>query len=604
MAGSEIQSESHFRFNSVTLDATAPSGVDPVASPASFVDFTEYQERLWLSGPAGLYGFDRNGDLVAKYRPGMELPPVELGGISAGLDGGPRLFIATHGEGLLEFDGRSIRGIRPEDAGARMVTCVLALQTGRVIFGTEKRGALVFDGQTIAPISTALAAAHITALAGTEGDLWIGTLAGGVWHSHAGQLDHFNAPSDLPDLQVLSLASQGDSAWVGTPLGVVEFRDGKRTRALAGGYFARSLDVNGDGLRVGTEDEGVFEVALTADRRSRQAESAGTLSAAVQRVRSVGKDVLALTPEGLFASRGAAWNRTISGPGAVLSDRNIAALAQDSAGRLWVGYFDRGLDIVDGTLDRVTHHEDQRVFCVNRIVASSDQQRIAVATANGLVMFDSGGTPRQVLGREQGLLADHVTDVAFSGSTIIAATSAGISFIDRDGIRSLYAFQGLVNNHVYTIGMDGGRVLAGTLGGLSVIQDRSVLASYTTANSHLRHNWITALEKVDGEWFAGTYGSGVQALDAAPNGTAEWRGFPDLPKGMIVNPNALAASATRVYAGSLGDGLFVYDRAQKRWSRARVGLPSLNVTALTTANGYLYAGTDNGLVRMREEVVR
>jgi len=142
------------------------------------------------------------------------------------------------------------------------------------------------------------------------------------------------------------------------------------------------------------------------------------------------------------------------------------------------------------------------------------------------------------------------------------------------------------------------------LGGLSVIQGRWVLASYTTANSHLRHNWITALEKVDGEWFAGTYGSGVQALDAAPNGTAEWRGFPDLPKGMIVNPNALAASATRVYAGSLGDGLFVYDRAQKRWSRARVGLPSLNVTALTTANGYLYAGTDNGLVRMREEVVR
>jgi len=30
-------------------------------------------------------------------------------------------------------------------------------------------------------------------------------------------------------------------------------------------------------------------------------------------------------------------------------------------------------------------------------------------------------------------------------------------------------------------------------------------------------------------------------------------------------------------------------------------LPSLNVTALTEGNGYLYIGTDNGLVRIPEE---
>ena len=80
-----------------------------------------------MSGPAGLYGWDRNGALSARYRPGLELPPVELAGMSPGLDEGPKLFVATHGEGLLEFDGRAIRNIRPADAAARMVTCVLAL---------------------------------------------------------------------------------------------------------------------------------------------------------------------------------------------------------------------------------------------------------------------------------------------------------------------------------------------------------------------------------------------------------------------------------------------------------------------------------------------
>ena len=474
-----------------------------------------------------------------------------------------------------------------------------------MIFGTEKRGALVFDGRTIAPFNASLAAGHITALAGTEGDLWIGTLADGVWHSHAGQLDRFNAPDALPDRQVLSLASQGDAAWIGTPLGVVEFRSGKRTRVLAGGYFARSLDADGDILRVGTEDEGVFELPLAGDNRSLGTDSAEPLAGTVERVRPLEGGVFALTSEGLFAkrgtARGGAWARAVSNPGAILSDRNIAAVAPDASGRLWVGYFDRGLDILAGSFDRVTHREDEHVFCVNRVVPAPDGQRVAVATANGLVIFDSSGTVRQVLGHAQGLIADHVTDVVFSGSTMIAATPAGVSFVAPDGIRSVYAFQGLVNNHVYTIAADGNnRLLVGTLGGLSMLDDWMVRTSYTTANSLLRHNWITALAKVDGEWFAGTYGAAVQVLDAS----AEWHSFPDLPKGLVVNPNALAVSATRVYAGSLADGLYVYERARKRWSRAVVGLPSLNVTAIAVAGGYLYAGTDNGLVRISEEMVR
>ena len=35
--------------------------------------------------------------------------------------------------------------------------------------------------------------------------------------------------------------------------------------------------------------------------------------------------------------------------------------------------------------------------------------------------------------------------------------------------------------------------------------------------------------------------------------------------------------------------------------RSTHGLPSANVTALAAANGYLYVGTDNGLVRVQEE---
>jgi ligand-binding sensor domain-containing protein len=256
--------------------------------------------------------------------------------------------------------------------------------------------------------------------------------------------------------------------------------------------------------------------------------------------------------------------------------------------------------VLDAQLEGATHHEDDTLFCVNRIVTDEQRNRTAVATANGLVLFDAAGEPRQVMGRKDGLLSDHVTDVAFRERGMVVATPAGLSFVDGAGVRSLYVFHGLVNNHVYTVAARGSQIVAGTLGGVSVLNDDIVRANYTTANSHLRHNWITALLRVGDEWFAGTYGAGVLRLDE--NG--EWHAFPDLKDAFVVNPNAMIESGGQVYAGSLDRGLFIFDRSSGRWKSTLMGLPSKNVTALAAGGGYLYAGTDNGLVRIPEGALR
>ena len=63
----------------------------------------------------------------------------------------------------------------------------------------------------------------------------------------------------------------------------------------------------------------------------------------------------------------------------------------------------------------------------------------------------------------------------------------------------------------------------------------------------------------------------------------------------------MLATDRAVYAGTLGQGLAIYNRSSGRWRLHTGGLPSLNVTALASSNGYLYAGADNGLVRIREK---
>src|SRR5260370_30669235 len=145
--------------------------------------------------------------------------------------------------------------------------------------------------------------------------------------------------------------------------------------------------------------------------------------------------------------------------------------------------------------------------------------------------------------------------------------------MDPGGCRSMYAFHGLVNNDAYALGASPGKLLVGTLGGMSILESGIVKASYTTSNSGLQQNWITAIVPVGEDWFIGTYGAGV--VQFTRDGTCQT--FPTLPAGIEVNPNAMAASKDRVFAGTLGHGLLAYARAAARWTTITAGLPSRNV---------------------------
>ncbi len=595
-----VAAESQLAFTDARLVRPLPAGVEPLNTPNAYRDATSYQGRLYLCGPTGLFSFNADGSPAASYRAGIELPPAPLIGMATGLASDstePELWIATAGEGLLAFDGRAFRQIRPRDAEPRTLTSILPLSTGQILIGTEKKGVLVFDGESLTQFHPALANFHVTALSGRDADVWIGSLDRGALHWHAGQVDKFADAAVLPDPQVLSLATSGASAYVGTALGVSEFKNNRFERALAKGVFARTLLVHKNLLSVGTLEQGVLEIPLEAKRPRPGSAYADPLQAEITRLLQFDDKVYALAEDGLYSinDRGA-WKPVLHRPGAVLSDRNISALSLDRAGRLWVGYFDRGLDVLESNLQKATHSEDEHVFCVNRIVQDDARSLTAVGTANGLVLFDAAANKKQVILRADGLIANHVTDIVVNADGLTVATPAGLTFVDRAGTRSLYAFHGLVNNHAYALGQSRNQLLVGTLGGLSILEAGVVKASFTTSNSALKQNWITAIVPSAGGWFVGTYGAGVVGMDA----TGAWQNFSDMPKQTEINPNAMATANDRVFAGTLGKGLLIYRPSQGRWTTYTTGLPSLNVTALASAGGFLYVGTDNGLVRISE----
>ena len=600
-ATSEVAAEDDLKFTVSRLNRTVPPGVEWISSPAAFNDAAFFGGRLYVCGPSGLIEYSMDGKPAARYRVGLELPSAPLMGMSIGRAADaaePELYVATAGGGLLAFSERSLRQILPEAGPLRHITAVLTPPTGRVLLGTEKSGVLVYDGTHLSFFHSQLANLQITALAGDDSNLWAGTLANGVVHWHAGQADRFAESDGLPDPRVLSLAVDGDRTLVGTPMGVAEFRGGKFRRVLASSFFASSLLVEGETLIVGTLDEGILEIPLDAGSSKGPRPRGQEISGRIMRLLSAEGNLFALTASGFYSfnPRGGAWRPAFEREASLLEDPNVSALEFDSSGRLWVGYFDRGLDVLSPGGERATHIEDAHVFCINRIIHDPQRGATLVATANGLIVFDGALRQRGVLGHNEGLIADHVTDVALTAGGMTLATPAGITFLTSGGARSIYAFHGLVNNHVYTLAAEGTRLLAGTLGGLSILDDGQVRMNYTTANSGLKANWITALARVGDEWFVGSYGGGIFRLDAS--GRCER--FPDASDAFVVNPNAMLATGQRVYAGTLERGLYVYDRALGRWSNVTRALPSPNVTALAVHDGYLYVGTDNGLIRILE----
>jgi ligand-binding sensor domain-containing protein len=603
------------------IGAQPNPGFEGITPPAVFKSAAVFQGHIYLAGPAGLFAYSIDGALEHICRTGMDLPAAPLGQMAVGIltdSHQPELLIATLGQGVMAFNGHLFRQILAQQDEARTVTAVLPLASGRLLIGTAKLGLLIYDGKTLKRFHATTDNVYVTALAGSEAELWVGTLNDGLLYWRGGQTERIGEEQGLPDRRVEQIALADGRAYVGTPMGVAEIHEGKIARVLARGTYAHALLADRDSLFVGQVEDGVKRLSLAGpvsdnkarrpivaqaqadlgDSATRAAVSRGTAGLTVEQFLAVGDSRYALAGDGLLRQEpDGEWRRILSGGGSQLTDSDISALLVASDGRLWVGYFDRGLDILTASGGKASHVENEHVFCVNRIVEDARHGEVAVATANGLVLFDRDGHQKQVLAREAGLIADHVTDIALYGDGMALATPAGITFLDASGAHSLYAFQGLVNNHVYALGASGNQLVAGTLGGLSLLVDGSVRRNLTTATSGLKHNWITGLVAVGNEWLVGTYGAGVLRLaaDGSVTPTDATR------SGVVVNPAAMVADGRLVLAGTLGQGLMVGDATGTRWKTVVAGLPSLNVTALAIRNGVVYVGTENGLVKISED---
>lgn len=581
----------------------------------------EFRGKRYAATAGGLAALGVEGGIEQTYTVLDGLPENDLQAIASYQD---RLYLGTAHSGLIAFDGARFTQFDFKQPVARRITVLLATPA-ELLIGTFDGGLFEFDGQTFTRRYQATKDADfksVTAIAVRDSRVCIGTHDQGLYLWREGRIDRITRTEGLPSNRITSIVSSARGLLVATDFGVVEIDGENRVREFNSTPNVTSLIEREGRYYAGLLANGIVEL-----QRSQRPVPVGTWqrnplssgfsareSAPPHDVRLIGSPggVWVATANGLYRMEG----RSVR-PFALqltedqLEHQHVTTLAFDWAGRLWVGYFDGGVDVVNPeTFERFTHFGDDSLREVNFLRLDAERERMLVATSAGLVVFNSRLEPKR-LGERDGLIGDSVSHIelasdggwpkaaAASGQSVVISTGKGLTMLDGSIPRSLSAFNGLASNYIYTTLAARGRLYIGTLGGLTELERGRVTRTYTTSNSRIAANWITALASVDGTLFVGMNSGGVQALTP----TGEWIDFQDRIGRFDVNPNAMLYDGNRLLVGTLDRGVMVFDSRTREWSSFTRGLGSKNVTAIAAGSGYFYFGTANGITRVDRQAL-
>jgi len=620
----EFDEEGKAKRRYTTLDGLPESDLTSVAV---------FNSKLFIgSSSQGLIVFD--GKRFERYR----WTDREAQAVTVLLEDRGRLLIGTFAGGLLEFDGGRFREIKISAASGSErgpingPTDQVALATAR---GADPR-------RTKSEQEGQRRLAGITRLIADGARLFVGTFADGLWVNDSDRWSHFTVVDGLPSNRVVGIVADGNQLIAATDFGLAVSDAGssqRRFQTIATLPELSSAIRWGGDILLSKDDGEIFRLSLGSVPRSVASltgsgaslappravlispvdwKRPGSLSSCqlasfVKGKKPMGETLMLMSGEGVWrlgwqderlpgAPRASRFGETPNiSPGALKSNV-ITALAFDDLGRLWVGSFRDGIDVIapDGFLDgrRVTHLESETVREINALVWDGRARRMLAATAQGLISFD-GSFGSERLSRADGLLSNSVLGAAViqvgDRQAMALATSRGLSLGDAKRFHGLTTVQGLPDNGVYSVLSHREFIYAGTRGGLAQIAGGRVVRVFKDSNSKLSHNWATALCAVGPRLFVGAYGGGVFELTAA----GELISFASDSGRQMVNQNAMASDGERLYVGAL-DGAWVLDLRSQKWTRLKDELPSSVVLSVAVDARRVYFGSTGGIARVEK----
>lgn len=513
--------------------------------------------RLWIGGGAGGLGlYDAEHDRFIRMKLGRVSDRTHIGAIADAAGGG--LWIGTD-DGLYRLRSANSRFVRVQGAfPAAPVRALLQDRTGGLWVGTTRGLARrTSDAATFEPVPLAGGLQGITALLEDgDGRIWVGTARHGVFRldSAGGVPRHLGPDSMLGISSVSSFSVAGPhEIWIGlrgSGVVSVDTRTGTILPIRHDRTVSTSLAHN-DVWALLRDSAGSLWVASTGGLSYRSI-SSGLISTIIGSQQQ---------PRGLSSSD----------PLSVLSTRD---------GRIWLGYLDGGVDVIDPETGRVaalrpgtTGDDNSLPPDIVLAMAEDDDGNVYIGTGRGLYRTDRSARSVRLI---------PIPGCDPHASIISLTFDAGVLWIggEEDG-------------------------LTGMVPGRRGVPDKVIFGAHEKAK--LADGGVNTILRGRGEdlWVGAR--NGLYRIDLSTHAVEHIVANPAeptaLPARFVVA--SLIDRKGRLWVGTFGGGLAMMTgrgtdgRPHFRRFGLAEGLPHLNVDSLEMdGSGTIWAGTDEGLARI------
>ncbi len=547
---------------------------------------------LWAIGLGGNFSSMAQRHSFDRYSLEEGLPQSQVRDVLQGDRG--YLWLAVLGGGLTRFDGYSFKSFTAEDGLPSNVATALHQDSSGTLWVGTRNGLARYNGGTITSFTQTdgLADDHVQALAeGPHGTLWIGTPSG-VFSFREGTFRAL-APDQIPDVPYRSLATQGDTLWIGGRGGVHRYDDTGLTSFVdttrGPTTPARSLVPRTEGgLWVGTRN-GLFRFADAEFRRVGDTRSLTVLDV----LDPPGGPLWLATQDGLY--RRPADDQPPRRFSEQLKNVVVRGLLRDSDHSLWLATDGEGLLQHSPTpFDHFTTTDGLAHNLVWDVTAGPDED-LWIATRDGISRYD-GTTFTEVTG-PNGALDRELPSLHYdhTGTLWIATRTGLFSYDDGTYTEHSQVGGGRVGLTVDIAETPSGTLWFATLQNGLIRYDGSSFTRYTTedglSSNHVRalsvgpegRLWVglqEGLQRFDGDTF-----TALHAVDASQVGSL---------LSLTVDPDGYAWLGTQrgVHLYRPGADSLVPFTPNDGLSG------STTVSLLLDQQGHLWAGTEKGVNRL------
>jgi signal transduction histidine kinase/ligand-binding sensor domain-containing protein len=406
------------------------------------------------------------GNFLARVE-GARLAPVSIDReepelrIASSRTGGPWVFTRT---AVLKWTDGKLEEIAklPELLGAHFIQTALEDRSGHLWIGTRSQGLFRLTGEQVIQVPTS--STEIASLCeDNEGDLWVATDGGGLDRLRPQAHRLFDQASGLKDNYSYTVAEDSDGAiWLANrDGGVARIKEGEvdliSRRAGWRSFSAMSVfPIAGGGMWI-TSGIGVYRTDAVQAEKVFRVQSLNNFKG----VRSTfvarnGDYWLSFDPDRVARLRGA--QVTIFGPSEGLDAHEIRAIAEDAAGKIWLGASDGKLfRSADERFEHVPFQGAEKCGALQALRFEADGTLLIGTTRHGIAIVPPAGQgPTRTLGTEQGLPGDNITQIlADDFDRTWFASRSGVFWVHRSQIRD-FIERKTEHVHAIMLGRDDG----------------------------------------------------------------------------------------------------------------------------------------------------